>query len=74
MPRIKIKDLPNDLKISQEEMKKIAGGAVSALVLIDMLAAAGDLLSAQLDAVANEAYLSTARQRNSQAARRRWRG
>jgi len=50
MSRIKIKDLPNDLKISREEMRKIAGGAVlrkatsksgsidSGLFLVDMFA------------------------------------
>jgi hypothetical protein len=85
MPRITIKDLPNDLRISREEMKKIAGGAVlgkarsksesinSGLILIDMFAAAGDILSAYQDAVADEAYLSTATQRNSQVVRKRWR-
>jgi hypothetical protein len=77
MSRIKIKDLPNDLKISREEMKKIAGGALlrkaasipgpidNTLALFDMIAATGDILSAYQDAVANEAYLSTERQRNS---------
>ena len=29
MARIKIKDLPNDQKISKEEMKKILGGATN---------------------------------------------
>jgi hypothetical protein len=29
MPRIKIKDLPRDMKVSREEMKKISGGILS---------------------------------------------
>jgi len=29
MARIKIKDLPKDMKISREEMKKLFGGAIS---------------------------------------------
>jgi hypothetical protein len=74
MPRIKIKDLPSDLKIGREEMKKIAGGAVdTGVLLVEMMAAIGDSLSAYQDAVANEAYLGIARQRNSQVARKRWR-
>ncbi len=28
MARIKIKDLPKDMKISKEEMKKVVGGAL----------------------------------------------
>jgi len=77
MPRIKIKDLPNDLKISREEMKKIAGGAVDTCVLlVEMLAAKGDSLAAAQDAIANEAYLGTARQGNSlvRGKGRGWRG
>jgi len=77
MPRIKIKDLPNGLKISREEMKKITGGAIlrraasesgsidSGLALFNAFAELGDSLSAYQDAVANEAYLSPATQRNS---------
>jgi hypothetical protein len=85
MPRIKIKDLPTDLKISREEMKKLTGGALLrkatsksgsidfGLALIELLAESADALSVQQDAVSNEAYLSTARQRNSNVARKRWR-
>ncbi len=85
MPRIRIKDLPSDLKISREEMQKIVGGAVLmktshksgfsnlGLTLIDMLAETADLLSAYQDDVANEAYLSTAGQRSSLRDRRRLR-
>ena len=77
MPRIKIKDLPNDLKISRKEMKKIAGGAVLrkatsksgsidfGLAILAMFEELGDMLSLQQDAVSNEAHISTARQRNS---------
>jgi len=36
MSRIKIKDLPNDLKISREEMINITGGCSPDLVYLDV--------------------------------------
>ncbi len=35
MARIKIEDLPKDMKISKEEMKKVVGGALLRKTVID---------------------------------------
>jgi type VI protein secretion system component Hcp len=35
MARIKIKDLPKDMRISKEELKRIKGGAFDAFLKID---------------------------------------
>ena len=42
MARIKIKDLPKDVKITKEEMKKVFGGMIIALGRIPTYKSTGD--------------------------------
>ena len=37
MARMKIKDLPKDMKISKEEMQMVVGGAVNTFLKIDSI-------------------------------------
>jgi hypothetical protein len=41
MARINIKDLPKDMRISPEEMKKVRGGAMIKNILLENIAGVG---------------------------------